>query len=505
MKNLDKKEINKGYTHHDARRKERKFFASDPWASHLRRFQPRFGTRNLQMYLSRQLAKQTFESLPEMRRQIEQRLAVIDNELESIPEVPSHSAVRTISDVLYSFTERVRHEMEGEVEHTTWRNIWESLQRAFNDSLEAMQPGLTSRGYLDRGLFLAALPGKTAEDSILLDSDNEDGAPTNARPVETPKKRKREEDTPAPIPSRTPSKSLHRTAVTTPSRRASEGRQGVQTPLRRTPFPPQDSAQYRRVFKLDDVRLHLTHHSKSKVPDDIQPKVKEAMMRSAIENWHIPIELFFNSLNQLLTDYMKNLFKKSFSQYEGSELHREAWAITKRLMEINMSEQQITLAADSLKDELEGPYIFFAKQYNREKDSVREAFRQHRAQARFKIMVAEAEQYYQREISQDEINKYSKDAKKQEIVAEEPYPVELDLVADIRAYYNIAARRLHDSICMRVESKFFWRLRHELRKELEDNLSIFDPQHGNVPTPKQTFFTREFLTSHQASKPPNAS
>jgi hypothetical protein len=71
-----------------------------------------------------------------------------------------------------------------------------------------------------------------------------------------------------------------------------------------------------------------------------------------------------------------------------------------------------------------------------------------------------------------------RDERKMALVKKEPYSREIDLVADISAYYMIAARRFHDSITMRIESKFFKQLRDKLRDQLQDELGIYDAEQG---------------------------
>jgi hypothetical protein len=56
----------------------------------------------------------------------------------------------------------------------------------------------------------------------------------------------------------------------------------------------------------------------------------------------------------------------------------------------------------------------------------------------------------------------------------------MDAVAEVSTYYMIAARRLHDAVCMRVQSKFFKQLRTQLRDEMEGSLGIHDEHQGEL-------------------------
>lgn len=486
VKNLDKNEIKQGYTYKDARTREAEFFKTGRWATTLRHFRPRFGTLNLQTYLSKELARQTLDNVPRIYEQIETRLSEVEEELAGIPEIPSHSAVRTVSDVLQSFSANVRLEIEGEHEHTEWRNTWEGIQKALSECLAAMKPTMPVSGDLDRGVFISTLPGRSAKDCIVIESDGEDddGDSRMRYMPETPsKKRKLEEGTPAPSPFKTPVKSLPKsskgtttgTPARTPTKHAGLARTAKAS-------QPADFEQLRKRFILDQVMQDVNQKSKSKVPGQIHPKVKEAMMLSAFQHWQQPIDVFFDALRRSLTGRMRHLLDQHFQKWQDSEMYRNAWTIVEEVLRNNFDEQQNTMAVEALSDEFEGPYIFFQDQFNRERAVVIENYRQHRQKARFKLYIKEAEEHIGRELSQNEQDKVRKDDHKMSLIKEEPYANEIDLIADITSYYNLASRRLHDKICMRIESKFFKQLRTQLRKELEDGLNIYHETDGKLIT-----------------------
>lgn len=464
VKNLNKEEIRGGFTHHEARTRERDFFASGRWATTLQRFQPQFGTRNLQLYLSKQLAKQTLDELPAINKQISSRLEDVEKELKSMPETPAHSAVRTIADALMRFSVAVRKEMEGEHEHTTWRNTWEALQTAFNDALVAMKPTMSTSGSLDKDIFLSALSGNSADESILVESGDEGNEMTSSNMPETPTKKRKREITSATTPLKTPIKTAKRTPTHA-------------TDLM-TPYQPGGFDQFKKKFILDEVTREVNQNSKSKIPGQIHPKVRESMMLSALEKWYLAIDVFFRALEKELVARIHLLFKNAFKEWKGSKLHQDAWSIVSDLLKNNLSEQRTTMATESLNDERDGPYIFYADHFNHEKAKVLEVYREHRLRARLRVLATEARNHYERELSEAELSKFRKDEKKMTVVAQEPYKNEIDLVADIVSYYNIATRRLHDSICMRIESKFFKQLRTQLRDELESGLGIYDDKQG---------------------------
>jgi len=148
------------------------------------------------------------------------------------------------------------------------------------------------------------------------------------------------------------------------------------------------------------------------------------------------------------------------------------------LLDTNLYQQRTIMASESFNDEREGPHIFHKDEFSREKRITVERYSQARMHARFNNFTKDAAEHYGREITPAEKAKIQKDEKKMSLIKEEPYAHEIDLVADITTYYMIAARRFHDSITMRIESKFFQQLRSKLRDQLQDELGIHDEVAG---------------------------
>ena len=131
VKNPDQVMLNNRLTHQEARERERQFFATtEPWCSSLKAHQGRFGTANLQQYLSEQLATLMLKALPTIYEQVKARLDEIEQELRTIPEPPPiHNAVRIISDLLNKFSDHVRKELEAEYPCKDWKSKWTAIQK----------------------------------------------------------------------------------------------------------------------------------------------------------------------------------------------------------------------------------------------------------------------------------------------------------------------------------------------------------------------------------------
>lgn len=78
-----------------------------------------------------------------------------------------------------------------------------------------------------------------------------------------------------------------------------------------------------------------------------------------------------------------------------------------------------------------------------------------------------------------EEERLKRDERTMAVLRHEPYEIELGAVVQVTAYYMLAARRFHDSVCMRIGSKFFKQLRTQLRDELENGLGLNDGSEGH--------------------------
>jgi hypothetical protein len=465
VKNLDQHQIRQGISHQDARTLEAQFFQTqDPWANDLQAYRQQFGTLNLQSFLSRQHAKHALVKLPVIQQDIDTRLYSINEELIRLPETPPHQAVRTILDVLFSFSEEVRLEMEGEYKHTTWTSTWQDVKTAFYDSLAVMKPKLSVGGKLDNNIYSQNLPGSSFDDSMEIsdtDSDNDDDSQSNTSGTPA-KKRKLDE-----MPQSTPPKK-----ATLPTRnRAAPVKQEKS-------HPGSQTAGTHKVFRLDEVRSDIACSQGGRIPGQVHHKVVEAMMVEPLQNWQASLNTFFQDFERLLKKRVSTLFAKHFKNWKDSELFREAEVIVKEMIDNNFSLHKSVIAAESLNDELQGPYIFHKQAFKDARTLVLGSFQAHRVNSRIKTYIRDANEHAQNQRSKLTEDKLRNNDKLMALINAEPYTIEIELIADITTYYEIAARRFHDAVCMRIESKFFKQLREELRNELDGRLGLSDGEHG---------------------------
>jgi len=457
VKNPDQVMLNNRLTHQEARTHENDFFAStEPWCTSLQAHHKRFGTANLQQFLSEKLAGQMVNALPAIYGQVQDRLNDLDAQLKLIPEPPpTYGATRIIMDLIDNFSRDVRKEIEGDYPCKEWRNSWKGLRTRFFEGLDAMKPTMMRRGQLDNGLYDSALGGKSSDDPLCL-SDGDDDEDVSNAPPETPQGKRKLEHTPAP----------------TPSKKSRPSVPPIPTPSKTKPVHGVDYNDIRKVFQLDNVSGYLSEHSQSKIPGQLEPKVVHDLIKETIAHWNVPMDKLFDELEYALKNFIRKLFEQYFQTRTDTKLYADAWEVVENILKTSMVEQRYTMAIDAYNDELNGPYTFHEDIFNSENKAMRKKYRDARFQTRLKVYMEEMAEH----VSIEKVNK-DKLLKNEGLcnrLKQEPYEVEIDVVAQVTTYYALAVRRFHDSICMRIQSKLFTRLRTKLRAEMEDTLGLLD-------------------------------
>jgi hypothetical protein len=470
VRNLGQHQLDMGLSHRDARQQEQQFFENeDMWATGLREYSARFGTRNLQSYLSGKLAEQITMKIPIIHDEINARLHQVEGDLEQYPEPPTHNATRIIFDLVLEFSQHVRKEVEAEYPCKEWRNNWQVLQNSLFRSLLELKPTMVPLGKRDGGIYMASSKtGQSINHPVVLDEDDDDddadGDVQKPDNPETPSKKRKIEGTPAPSPLKTP----------------------VSRPRRPTTadgtVPAPDFSEKRTKFNLDIVATYLSDTSKSRIPGQIEPRVVNDMMLKTLDNWQLPLCNFFDNLEQQSRTQIKVWFHEYFGKWEGSALYKQAWKIVLEMLNSHLAQQRTTMANESLRDEQEGPYIFHSDIFTRDKEATLQYYHEARVKTRLAVYKKERQFRTGKVMSPAEEEKLKKDSNLMALLNQEPYTVELGVVAEVVTYYMLAARRFHDSICMRIESKFFKHLRTHLRDELENGLGIHDEIEGMFPS-----------------------
>ncbi|OCK79986.1 hypothetical protein K432DRAFT_393431 [Lepidopterella palustris CBS 459.81] len=446
-------DLDRGIDHVDARRMEMEFFESnEPWATEFAEFRPRFGTRNLQDFLSQKLTAQILATLPLIRDRVKLQLDQIDAEIKYLPEPPTHNALGIVLELLQYFTDHVQKAMEGQYPYNEWRLVWKGLRQTFYQKLEDLKPTLRVSGKLDR-LFLATTNASPSKDTdpITIDSDEEFG-------------------TPCPVPASTPSKKRKMEGPETPS----------QTPVPPTAIKSQNfnkgpavrKNQLAKTFMLDEIKKTLDDISTSDIPGEVDPKALDYLIVICLKHWNQPTTEFFTTMEIALRSQLRSIFDEAFEAWASTEIYSEAWAIVEQFLIIHLGEQKDTLAPHMLSVEQEKPFTDDHELWDyhivNAKQGFQEARLNHLFQKHFQSMAS------RKPLSQAERERMLKDPVLREKFKNDPYHREVEVMAKIRGYYKIASTRFYDNICLSLQAKLFRKLRTALHEELTSGLKVYE-------------------------------
>ncbi|CAI6331704.1 unnamed protein product [Periconia digitata] len=448
VKNPGQSDLDNKLTHGEARSMEDHFFTNnEPWATTFGGFHDQFGTNNLRAYLSDKLAAQILGNLPQIRKDTIQRLAQVETDLSHLPQPPANP-MRTVTDLILNFSNHIGKEMQADLRNRSWHNEWEKIHQQLFKDLESMKPKLRVRGDRDVGIFPVSADN-TADNAILITDDEGDTSPAAQTPVagmpSTPKKRKWDVDSTSETSS----------------------------PFKRPAAPDGDAedkkySQFKMVFMLDDMAKYL-NQSKSRLPDLLDPRAVEDLIHEALQHWEEPLRAFFYILGRKIESNVKAIFQHHFGRWSSSPIYNESWKIVLEILKSSLAELHM-MALHSLNDEREGPVVFFESTASEEHERMRDLYRDARTRYRSSIYQKEYREYTNRHPV--DLDKLRRDEKVWSLITAEPYENEINLIAKVTSYYEIASRRFYEAIAIRVQSKFFKRLRTDLRDELESNLGI---------------------------------
>ncbi|KAF2713739.1 P-loop containing nucleoside triphosphate hydrolase protein [Pleomassaria siparia CBS 279.74] len=449
VKQPSETDLNTGMTHSQAREAEERFFNDEslPWASQLAMYRNRFGTRNLQAELSKLLAGLSTQAIPKIWDEINKKLTQVDAQLADIPQTPIHNVVGIVHNVLREFTDVLEKELRREEGCQRWRPTWDTLRKGFEKKLHGLRPTLNPEGLLDKSLF---------EDRVvdLCSDDEESQSHLNALPV-TPLKRK-----------------LEASSFTTPTRNSSVAptpgshRRQKKTKLR---------ADHRALsFGLDDTRERLLEGSYAKLAQHVNPKILEKLMLQSLQHWNEELNLFFDNLERNMLAQTQRTLHESFSKYITTQLFEESSKIVNKYLALHFGLQRTTMGPEILNSELGGVYLWNSRIFENHKVRFLQAYKLVRCRQRTNAYWSSVDPTLDAEQQEVSAKKEPHKTMLANNKDKELYETEIDVIAEVRAYYELARVRFHEAICMRVESNLFNEFSSNLMEHLSDDLGLND-------------------------------
>ncbi|KUJ12350.1 uncharacterized protein LY89DRAFT_652811 [Mollisia scopiformis] len=474
-----------------ARRLEKEFFDTDPlWTGEWSKFRNRCGTEVIQDFLSYELASSIIQSIPSIQEKIAAEACRVDRALSECPDLPDKDIRNIIRKILSDFGNDARTVMNGDSLDTieSFQSEWSTLSANWFSLMKHIKPmvGVAEIVQIDLSVEddeepiidhtnRRKRPGVDAASATKRQRGNEPHTPQHSITFETP---------PPPSTGRTP------------KREDLDSRDPpVMRPLRRTvasnPFVGTVFESFANLGKgfTDVGRIHqkINQHARSGLAGLVDPKTQSTLCVESIKPWPAPLKVFLDKTVEMVRKQLQDLLIIHLGVYEQTELYRTAQKYLNQLIDRHTTElrrdvdkllrreqhKSWTLDDESLQavESVEYKRLQLARRKVRAKAEVEKQIRDD-PKKRLSLDMApdEREKIVSKRVG--EIVGH-KDANKED----DPLPAdhldkEVRVAAYVRGYYNTAAKRFVDSVCLSIHNEYFVNLWTDIKTYLEDKFHI---------------------------------
>ncbi|RMY77917.1 hypothetical protein D0863_01016 [Hortaea werneckii] len=452
-KQLSSEEVD-SVSYAEARIREQEFFSREPWAGTV--FGERFGIANVQATISRRLELHIIASLPEISTRVQDRLATVNKHLEQFPERPDGlSACHIVMDEAHTVTTTITMLVRGEGQ-TQFRAEYRGLLRELRIQLERGKPqiSLGTPGYVKK--------------AISLDTDDETDDPKagNSR-----------------LSSETPSKKRKSNHFQTPTQRDRvKIDDSFETPTSRnrskTVSEDHDAASLSGIpLALDEVKDLFDFGSTSCLPDQIDPRVTDSLIKQFLKDWRRLVEELLVRVYRLLAVKLQACIYEVLPARQSTQLLRDISSILEGLVKdlLTQQKERVTYLVDC---ELHKPITYNNKLLATETAAQKDRLTQSRH-------IERVNEYYDTLESKgapripfgEERKKKFEDQTLRSQLGPDCYSREVNALATPLAYYDIASSRLLDTIASHLEFGLMYGLETKLRDALRTGLKVTEEQH----------------------------
>ncbi|KAK4579939.1 hypothetical protein LTR86_000140 [Recurvomyces mirabilis] len=441
-KQLAQEDLSQGYDRSQARAFEAEFFRKGIWATDLGKYAARFGTPNLQSAVSQKLTQQILHDLPQILQRVEHRLSDVDAELQSFPEKP-RSAALTVLQACDALTRSIEANLRAD--GTDFRTLYRRLIKTAQSQLQELRP-----------LVNLNTPGFQKQ-AISLDSE-EDSDPT---PDNTPsgKRRRVDDGRVQPVPS-------------TPARGTPFRPRPTPTPLSapRPNFKTDLPSTSRLKVRLDEVRELYDNGSNSGLPDQLNPRVTDDLVRMSLKPWSELVPRLMGQISNLVSEMLKDSIDQALATRKRTQLFVRSTKAIEHLFEGLMTGVHERVS-NTLACEMNRPITYQSVK------TLAEPVRAKLLQDRATIRVNE---YYDTLESKGAKVPPTAERMKKRVDLEngplrtDEWGREVAAMATPLTYYDIASGRLLDSISLMLDYNLLRGLQVELLDTLRFELRVTD-------------------------------
>lgn len=470
----------KGITHAEARRDEFEFFAkNEPWATQLSDISYRFGTVSLTKFLAQKLGETIRLRLPGIVETIRREADNVQSELDSFPLQAIDNHFHLIQTLITKFASIAGEYLQGGhgVEKNRLQMSFKHNARELGRSLDSLMPKIECskideekyRNDTPRGAYHEESPCSIRDTSSLVISlldDGDDDYWKKSTPTVTPKK---------------PANQLASGGGdegSRPSTHDSSQKHSLADP-EGTQFGP-------NTYTLMQINKIMEFNAGGQIPHQVDSKAIEYLARRALKAWENSIHGYLDACQKQLLSVIHAVFVKKFDQYKKTPLHKQSYRILQDFLDRhfetqvdNVINRLYKLEKDQIATLNESGFKVLKAKHHQHLLEARARNREEQRESKRRKLNADTTLSTKKRATEE---KKLQQEEKELNLGNDHYAKEIELVAEVRAYYELATRRFVDNIFMSVWGEWVNIVRLGLAEELWTGLGFEeDDGEGNFP------------------------
>lgn len=233
-------------------------------------------------------------------------------------------------------------------------------------------------------------------------------------------------------------------------------------------------------YNLPQIRHIIDSTATARIPGQVDPSAISNLIKQTIILWNPIVNRFLNSCGRLLNNEVHQCFSRVFKEYTKSPIHNAVYEILNRLVNEAFSEEKIiierllTLEAEQITTLNEEDYqkhtenqlkiLSDRRARNIEDQNIREAAFQAAEAAKHDESMGTPRR--RRTALPPPVRENQPD----------PYKKEICVLADVKAYSEIAQKRFVDNVYMSIQGEFVGGFRKSVLEALQSGLGLNTPE-----------------------------
>ncbi|KAF8623386.1 hypothetical protein AX17_007424 [Amanita inopinata Kibby_2008] len=436
VKQPNSNDLKAGITWRDARRREDEFFSmTAPWSDLETVYQKFLRTSNLVECLSTVLSDLILKRLPEIQDELERSIAKAQHQLNNMPKEPSNDPIGEIMNLIHRFTIDVSRHAEGVSQADgllqAIRPAQQRFRRAIKETSPEFRPFSRNSGKeISKPRFLSAEEGSK-------DSGSEGEGASSI----LPKRKKRE-----------------------------------------NPF----------IYYLDEVMQRAQQAQTRELPGNYPFVVQTEYIRASTQHWDIPAHELCRTVHNTLVNHMKNLVHLHFTSFGSGALEQRVKVLIqehlRKCMEraeerirwlLELEEWPATLNTHYLSDYKDKFFAHYkgarAKDRNPELDQIISTYMPQQSSSSFSRTNASTSPTGIAKVLQGLVDINVTGVKPEDIpkiLPPDPMEPGLVIMADVRAYFQVAYKRFADNVPNAVDVELIRGVERDLLQVLYAGIGI---------------------------------